>query len=295
MRQRDINIGDKFGIYEVLGELQRTSTSQQRCFLVRCEVCGASNLCVKRDTLVGYTTHCQPHMHHYLEEDEIILYSPDFEIEKKQRDSHRRRMTSKLAEIPKETWQDLIDVSTSYSDLLRRIGKRDGRQDYKVLRIFLGQFPDLDFSKMKENAKKKEHVNELPFGEVFKKGTSYSSSVLRNKLIKAGVKTFQKCENCGITEWDGKPIVIQLHHKDGDRTNNELDNIAELCPNCHSQTDNYSRRKNRTTVKDIEDFDYSSHLESPVPKKHQLYLLPFQKIWNTKKKCKRKRLFLYPY
>ena len=258
MQQKEIQVGEKFGIYEVLGELQRTSTSESRKFLVKCTICGATNISINKDNLLRCTSNCQPHNHHYLKEEEIVLYSPDFEIAKKQRNSHRREITSKLAKISKETWQELINVSTSYSDLLHRIGKRDGRQDYKALRTFLAQYPDLDFSKMKENANNRKHINEIPFGEVFKKGTHYSSSLLRNKLIKSGIKTFEKCEECGITEWNGKPIVIQLHHKDGDSSNNELDNIAELCPNCHSQTENYSRKKNRTIIKNPEDFDFSS-------------------------------------
>ena len=51
MKQKDINIGDKFGIYEVLGELQRTKTIQSRRFLVKCEVCGATNLSINKDNL----------------------------------------------------------------------------------------------------------------------------------------------------------------------------------------------------------------------------------------------------
>ena len=258
MQQKEIQVGEKFGIYEVLGELQRTSTSESRKFLVKCIVCGATNISINKDNLLRCTSNCQPHNHHYLKEEEIFLYSPDFEIARKQRNSRRREMTSSLAKISEETWQELINVSTSYSDLLHRIGKRDGRQDYKALKTFLAQYPDLDFSKMKENANNRKHINEIPFGEVFKKGTHYSSSLLRNKLIKSGIKTFEKCEECGITEWNGKPIVIQLHHKDGDSSNNELDNIAELCPNCHSQTENYSRKKNRTIIKNPEDFDFSS-------------------------------------
>ena len=49
-----------------------------------------------------------------------------------------------------------------------------------------------------------------------------------------------KCEICGISEWNGKPISLQLHHVDGNRKNNLLSNIQILCPNCHSQTDNYA-------------------------------------------------------
>jgi len=37
-----------------------------------------------------------------------------------------------------------------------------------------------------------------------------------------------------------------VHHKDGDRTNNEYENLTLLCPNCHALTDTY-RGKNKTT------------------------------------------------
>lgn len=39
------------------------------------------------------------------------------------------------------------------------------------------------------------------------------------------------------------PLVIQLHHIDGNRNNNSLDNLEMLCPNCHSQTENYCGNK----------------------------------------------------
>lgn len=52
----------------------------------------------------------------------------------------------------------------------------------------------------------------------------------------------RKCEQCGLSEWQEKPIVLELHHIDGDRYNNELENLQLLCPNCHSQTSNYRGR-----------------------------------------------------
>lgn len=48
-----------------------------------------------------------------------------------------------------------------------------------------------------------------------------------------------KCDVCGITDWCDKPIVLDLEHKDGDSTNNKVDNLCLICPNCHSQTDTY--------------------------------------------------------
>jgi hypothetical protein len=64
------------------------------------------------------------------------------------------------------------------------------------------------------------------------------------KLSKGPVKRYlseQKngCWECGITEWNGKPIVLELEHKDGNSQNNSEDNLSLLCPNCHSQTDTY--------------------------------------------------------
>lgn len=39
------------------------------------------------------------------------------------------------------------------------------------------------------------------------------TSKLKEKLLKEGIKE-NKCEICGITEWNGKPLVMQLHHID---------------------------------------------------------------------------------
>jgi hypothetical protein len=50
------------------------------------------------------------------------------------------------------------------------------------------------------------------------------------------------CSSCGIKDWNGKPLVLELEHIDGDSTNNKLDNLTLLCPNCHSQTDTYKSK-----------------------------------------------------
>lgn len=52
-----------------------------------------------------------------------------------------------------------------------------------------------------------------------------------------------KCFECKIDSWLGNPITLELHHIDGDNTNNERTNLMFLCPNCHSQTDSWRRKK----------------------------------------------------
>jgi hypothetical protein len=51
-----------------------------------------------------------------------------------------------------------------------------------------------------------------------------------------------KCEECGISEWNGKQIVLDLDHIDGNFNDNGLHNVRLLCPNCHSQTDTFKVR-----------------------------------------------------
>jgi len=66
-------------------------------------------------------------------------------------------------------------------------------------------------------------------------------STLRRYLIH---KRGHKCEgkDCGLSTWMGKPVPLDLHHKDGDATNNAPENLELLCKNCHGQTDNYGAK-----------------------------------------------------
>lgn len=63
--------------------------------------------------------------------------------------------------------------------------------------------------------------------------TYIKSTVLKDKLIRDGLKE-NKCENCGISTWLGVDIVLELHHKNGNHYDNDLNNLQILCPNCHS-------------------------------------------------------------
>lgn len=60
------------------------------------------------------------------------------------------------------------------------------------------------------------------------------SHILKEKLIRDRIKE-ARCENCGLSEWMGQAIPLELHHKDCNHYNNELSNLQILCPNCHAQ------------------------------------------------------------
>ena len=79
----------------------------------------------------------------------------------------------------------------------------------------------------------------MPLLEYLQNSEDIQSNKVRVKLLKEGYKE-HKCECCGLTEWLGHPIPLELHHLNGIHTDNRLENLQVLCPNCHAQTDNYS-------------------------------------------------------
>lgn len=68
-----------------------------------------------------------------------------------------------------------------------------------------------------------------------------TSFKLRNRLIEDGYFE-KKCCCCGLTTWLGEPIPLELHHKDGNKNNNNLSNLELRCPNCHYFTDTYKTK-----------------------------------------------------
>lgn len=70
----------------------------------------------------------------------------------------------------------------------------------------------------------------------------YPTSKLSKRLVSAGLKKYE-CESCGITEWNGSPISLELNHIDGNSGNHSLENLELICPNCHSQTETYRSKK----------------------------------------------------
>jgi hypothetical protein len=51
-----------------------------------------------------------------------------------------------------------------------------------------------------------------------------------------------KCALCNISEYNNKPLTLQVDHIDGNAGNNFPTNLRLICPNCHSQTETFGGR-----------------------------------------------------
>lgn len=72
-------------------------------------------------------------------------------------------------------------------------------------------------------------------------GSVINTHRLRLRLLRDNIKA-PVCERCDNSKWLGEPIPIELHHVNGDRFDNRIENLQMLCPNCHALTDNHAGR-----------------------------------------------------
>ena len=96
--------------------------------------------------------------------------------------------------------------------------------------------------------------------EILVENRPYNTNTLKKRLIKEGYKD-HKCENCGRSEWEGNPIPLELHHINGDRNDNRIENLEILCPNCHTMTDNF-----RGSNKKRYDYKNNNEVTNVAPK-----------------------------
>lgn len=146
----------------------------------------------------------------------------------------------------KEQIQEIVNSSSSNREVARKLGYNcDSGGVMSTIKKMYQEY-NIDTSHFKGQGWNKNNYNYDAFTtNSYKK----NGKTLRDLLIHL---RGQKCENCGLTEWLEQPINLEVHHINGDRTDNRLENLQLLCPNCHSYTPTFARKGDKREISDDE-------------------------------------------
>lgn len=151
-----------------------------------------------------------------------------------------------MSRYTKEYLENLVSESKSLREVLIKAGLVPAGGNYAHLKNmieifnintdhFLGRHRV--FSEKDNNKKPAEY-----YLRYWDRTKHVSSSRIAKVILRDKIKK-HVCEICGLSSWLGNPIPLEIHHKDGDSWNNNIENLVLLCPNCHAFTDNYRGKK----------------------------------------------------
>lgn len=144
----------------------------------------------------------------------------------------------------KKAVQEAIKKNTTIKDCLIHLGLRPAGGNYKTFHNACErhglEVPKEDFHKKTLAARFKITT---PLEKILVKNSTYTNGTqIKQKILKAGIMK-DICVLCGLgPEWNGKPITLQLDHINGIGNDHRIENLRILCPNCHTQTDNFAGR-----------------------------------------------------
>ena len=156
-------------------------------------------------------------------------------------------MTNKIYACSDEQFVSLIKNSTNISEVLFKFGysvKGNSWGFSQVRRRMDDLGLDMSLFKGKSAISKLNKIYSLSEKDLFKENCKHNRNNLRRYIIKNNTLPY-KCATCGITEWNGKTLSLELDHINGINNDNRLENLRFLCPNCHSQTTTYGSRNQR--------------------------------------------------
>lgn len=147
-------------------------------------------------------------------------------------------MTRQYRVYTKEQLEPLIQESISFSDALKKMGRKPVGGSItnltltcKRLGISTDHLLGQSHAKGKVSSLRKKPMERLVMGNPTDRRVD--TYIIRKALFELGIE--HNCVICGINEWQGRKLVLEIDHIDNQYWNNQPENLRFLCPNCHSQ------------------------------------------------------------
>lgn len=127
--------------------------------------------------------------------------------------------------------------STSFRQVLLTLKLRPAGGNYQQLKKYIREY-EITIVHFTGKGWRKGKIGQrnprLTLKQILVQGSTFQSYKLKKRLFSAGLKQ-PACEECGWAKQakDGR-IPLELDHINGDSSDNRLENLRVLCPNCHS-------------------------------------------------------------
>lgn len=180
----------------------------------------------------------------------------------------------RLLAVPRETLEKTARSSKTYNSLCRRLG---------IARNIANTERQWIISRLNYEGINHSHMEAANLAETRGRGTSrisLYSSMTNDEIMKTyfvidspydwgTIKRIIRdrkllpshCSECGLgPKWNGIPLVLQYDHINGVNTDQRIENLRTICPNCHTQTDTFAG-------KNAQKIDWESFAEAATTKK----------------------------